>query len=437
MQQDAPNLVMLDALLRHYDDLVEHVRRRFGDKNFAHEVVHEVYVQVMKAAPKEETGTPLALLKHISTCKAIDLQRASTAHRQWQETVDVLPEIAESTSDGELHLRGKQLVDALECIIGALPPRCREVFLLHRLQGMQQEEVASMLGISRKMVVKHMERAMSAIRPLWSEDQVDTTYAATLAGKFPGTEQIARGAGKRRLVRKIAAFTAMALITFGITWMVDPAYDSRKIATAVGETSTLELADGSRIIVNADSQLQVESRLFSRRLKLDKGEASFSVAHTFRPFTVQANGTLVTDIGTVFDVRTLPNGAVVSVQQGAVEVRAENGEAMVIHQNQAIRSEDGMLAEPHMHDAEAGSAWTRGKLYFNATSLQEAVADMQRYSRQKLVLDGNNIGALKLSGEYDIAKIDDLLRALPTVLPVHVSRTADAVVISAKPEKIK
>ncbi|WDZ95821.1 sigma-70 family RNA polymerase sigma factor [Herbaspirillum sp. WKF16] len=428
---------MSDVLLRHYDELVEHVRRRFGDKNFAHEVVHEVYVQVMRTSPSEEAGTPLVLLKHISTCKAIDLQRASTARSQWQETVEVLPEIAGSSPDGELHLRGKQLVDSLERIVGALPPRCREVFLLHKLQGMQQEEVATMLGISRKMVVKHMERAMSTIRPLWNDDQVDTAYVATLAGKFPGPEAIARGVGKRRLVRKIAAFTAMFLVSCGSAWMFDPAYDSRQVVTAIGEISTLELADGSRIIVNADSELHVESHLFSRRFKLARGEASFSVAHTFRSFTVQANRTLVTDIGTVFDVRNLPNGAVVSVQQGAVEVRAENGEAKLIHTNQAIRSADGLLGEPQPHNAETDAAWTRGKLCFNSTSLKDAIEDMQRYTRQKLVLEGHAVGTLKISGEYDITKIDDLIQALPAVLPVQVRSTADAIVISGKSERSK
>jgi hypothetical protein len=53
MREDSQNLPLLDALMRHYDELVDHVRRRFGDKNFAHEVVHEVYMHVVNARPRE------------------------------------------------------------------------------------------------------------------------------------------------------------------------------------------------------------------------------------------------------------------------------------------------------------------------------------------------------------------------------------------------
>jgi RNA polymerase sigma factor (sigma-70 family) len=444
MRQDSQNLPLLDALMRHYDELVDHVRRRFGDKNFAHEVVHEVYMHVVRTRPHEQDGTPLALLKHISTCKAIDLQRAATSRNQWQESVDAVPDVNLHHSDGEEILRGKQLIDALEIVIGDLPPRCREVFVLHKLQDMSQDEVATQLGISRKMVGKHMERAMSAIRPMWNDvhaENDDSTMRASLATplrpRFPAQETMVRGAAKRRTVRKIAAMAAMLLLSTGVAWLIDPAYDTRQITTAAGQRSALTMADGSRIQLNTDSELRIESRLFSRRMTLLRGEAGFDVAHTYRSFVVEANRTTVTDIGTVFDVRNEEDGARVSVQQGAVEVRSDDGQSQMLTANQAVRSAGGKLDKLTELEPGQSGAWRRGKLYFNGTSLQEAALDMQRYLAQPIVLADARIGDLRLSGEYDIKDIDDLLRVLPTILPVTVKRNAGAVVISATSNNAK
>lgn len=39
---------LLSTLVRHYDELVEHVRRRFGERGFARDVVHDVCVHLKR-----------------------------------------------------------------------------------------------------------------------------------------------------------------------------------------------------------------------------------------------------------------------------------------------------------------------------------------------------------------------------------------------------
>jgi len=61
-------------------------------------------------------------------------------------------------------LAENQYTELIVKTIEALPPRCREAFILHRLEGLSQQEVAKQMGISTNMVEKHIIRAMMACR---------------------------------------------------------------------------------------------------------------------------------------------------------------------------------------------------------------------------------------------------------------------------------
>ena len=61
MSFDPAKPSLISTLVRHYDDLVDHVRRRFGDRGFAREVVHDVCVQLLEKREREDVRTRLAL----------------------------------------------------------------------------------------------------------------------------------------------------------------------------------------------------------------------------------------------------------------------------------------------------------------------------------------------------------------------------------------
>lgn len=69
--------------------------------------------------------------------------------------------------DGATALDFEQQLEALLAIIEALPARARQVFLLHRIHGMPQREIADELGISTNMVTQHFSRAMRSIARDW------------------------------------------------------------------------------------------------------------------------------------------------------------------------------------------------------------------------------------------------------------------------------
>lgn len=273
-----------------------------------------------------------------------------------------------------------------------------------------------------------------------NDDPLDR-YKAALRDRFPGSEEIFRRDEQRRLARRSAAkagatTAAVAALAAGL-WIADPAYRSDSFTTAVGETGTRALADGSTVTLNTGSTLQVQWRLRSRRLRLERGEAMFRVAHGARDFIVHAKGTTIRDIGTSFNVRleeTQENQSVtVTVLEGAVEVRA-GADRAVLTTGQTAAAGPAGLETPRATDPAPLTAWQRGKLVFDGMPLDRAVAEMRRYHAAPIVLDLPDARAsvLRLSGEFDHRRIDALLDLLPAILPVRVRRLPDGrVVISA------
>lgn len=267
-------------------------------------------------------------------------------------------------------------------------------------------------------------------KPLAQTSSLDP-YREALRVRFPVAEEIFREAKRRQRTRQAAAkagaTTAVMAVLAATLWALNPTYRSETFATAVGETRTHILADGSTVVLNTGSVVDVQWRLRSRQLRLACGEAMFRVAHGWRGFIVHTPQATVRDIGTAFNVRLDGaggnQGVVVTVVEGAVEVR--NGrEAMALTAGQTVFAAPSGLEPPHATDLGVSTAWQRGKLVFGGTPLHRAVDEMRRYHTASIVLDIADAQAstLRLSGEFDHRRIDTLLDLLPAILPVRLQR---------------
>src|SRR5690606_31466403 len=151
--------------------------------------------------------------------------------------------------------------------------------------------------------------------------------------------------------------------------------------TAVGEQREITLLDGSHVRLDTDTRMRVRFNEGTRRILLDRGQALFEVAHRAQqPFVVQAGDTEVTALGTRFDVRRSADvrGARVTLVEGSVAVtggdgvnrrdwRLQPGEQL----NTAARS-----AKPRSVDVTVATSWAKGRLVFQNTPLQDAVAEV-------------------------------------------------------------
>jgi transmembrane sensor len=205
--------------------------------------------------------------------------------------------------------------------------------------------------------------------------------------------------------------------------------------TPVGGQKKITLADGSSVILNTNSRLDVDFSAKCRDVHLMRGEAYFEVVHNkTRPFTVYANNYVVRDIGTAFDVHLSKTGLVeVGVTKGSVEVTpADSG-----HHFDAAKSL-GVIAAGHdivlgqkveraeaVPSADLGRklAWRQGQLIYTGQPLGQVLADISRYSNIKIELADPALANLPVGGAFRTDQIEAIFAALENNFGVHAEWT--------------
>lgn len=221
------------------------------------------------------------------------------------------------------------------------------------------------------------------------QDDPDLRAAAAEAlARGPERKPARRRSGARRSRIMIAALAAACVVVAVLGWSFATRAD---YVTGVGQTLSARLEDGSRIQLNTDTRLRVRYTRGERRIELLRGQAFFEVAHNAqRPFVVEAAGTEVRALGTRFDVRRIGQEVHVTLAQGSVEIRDPKVRPapwrLSPGQTLAVAPAAPPTVAPKAVDVATATSWTTGKLRFDNVTLAEAVAELNRYSEDKIVL---------------------------------------------------
>ncbi|AXE30220.1 RNA polymerase subunit sigma-24 [Chromobacterium phragmitis] len=156
---------MLDS---YYRELLNFLTRATGSRHRAEDVAQDVYLKVLNLqSPRRANGgasvrSPRALLYAAARNLLIDGHRREQARPPLDEIDANLA--APAHCEPERRLAARQQLALLEQAIAALPPRCRQAFVLFKLDGLSQAEIAAEMGISRNMVEKHIINGMLACK---------------------------------------------------------------------------------------------------------------------------------------------------------------------------------------------------------------------------------------------------------------------------------
>jgi transmembrane sensor len=203
-------------------------------------------------------------------------------------------------------------------------------------------------------------------------------------------------------------------------------------ATGTGEQETVTLADGSRLVLNTASRVEVSFSGTERRIALAEGQALFEVRREARPFVVAAGGAETRALGTRFDVY-LPagEGLQVTLLEGLVSVSGgAAGGNVILSPGEQMTLQSGKRTVARV-DVSRAESWTTGMVAFTDATLAGAADELNRYSDIKLRVDGAIADEL-ISGSFRAGDQDAFAAALESFLPVVAERHADEIIIRAQ-----
>jgi len=155
---------LLDALVTSYTDLKIFLTRKFGCPQLAEDVAQETWLRIKRLSQPPVVDNPRAYLFRVATNLAVDHLRSEKARARHISTEPVPEDVSNGMPSADTVIDYEQRLSILRKAVDELPPRCREVFMLHKFKGLSHMEIASQLGISRNMVEKHMIRGLAHCR---------------------------------------------------------------------------------------------------------------------------------------------------------------------------------------------------------------------------------------------------------------------------------
>jgi len=280
--------------------------------------------------------------------------------------------------------------------------------------GWEQADRAVALGQGS---VEQIEETAPRHTPRW---RLPTAIAASLALVFMA----------QHFARNLSIFAPAT--DGGATETAEKSY-----ATPLGGKRLVGLEDGSRIQLNTQSKVRTEMSVNRRQVWLDRGEAFFEVAHRKdQPFVVYAGDRRIMVLGTKFSVRRDGDKVVVSVLEGRVRVDE-------VKENRLIRSSvivggDIAMAEGAAtlvttrseEKVESALSWRTGMLSFDEKPLPAIAAEFNRYNAKKLVLEGEVVSTIRITGTFPSDKPDAFARLLRDAYGLDVDDTANEIRVS-------
>lgn len=260
-----------------------------------------------------------------------------------------------------------------------------------------------------------IESVQGMLRPLAGPANAAIAQAALAA---PASAQ------RRRALKTMSALAIASGAAWGVGQIMPWRAWTSDHRTAIGERRNVTLPDGTRLVLNTDSAIDVHYSADRRRVTLIAGEILIATAHETgtpnRPFCVETAHGTARALGTEYAVRLLDGSTEVSVYQGAVQIRPRDDAEHGLTLQAGLRANYSAGGVAQSAAAEENQiAWKDGFIVARGMRLADFVAELGRYSRDTISCDPA-VSDLRLSGSFPVSNVDKVLAALSATLDIRV-----------------
>lgn len=247
---------------------------------------------------------------------------------------------------------------------------------------------------------------------------------------------------RRRSAAQRIGVLLSVLVVAGLTlWWIQQPAGPQVVATTVGERATVDLPDGTQIVLNANSRLRYDPSTYARgpRSVTLLGEALFDVTHRpDRPhpsFRVVTEDGTVRVLGTTFSVmRRGDEGTRVVLSEGRVAVDARAGDkrrdtTLVLEPGDLVSFDDDTgLIERRRVNPKVYTSWTSGVLVFDQTPVAEIVRRIESTYDVNVVVEDPALLDQVVSGSVE-NDLGVLVNGLSQILDRPVRRSGNRILI--------
>src|SRR5690625_2861382 len=265
--------------------------------------------------------------------------------------------------------------------------------------------------------------------------------------RYPAYKNTDRQWGRSvRLMVYSAAIAAVLMVAFLLSHpfsqdSAPPEFElsMQEITTEKGQRTTIRLSDGTRVQLNGESTLMIPKNFMdSHRIVTLEGEAYFEVASDMeRKFFVHANNSITQVLGTKFNVRAYPDedNVEVVVAEGLVSMSSEEQlhapEVQLIQNQRGTLSKSGEVVASAISDVDLYLGWTKGKLTFHNTPVQEVKTSLERWYDIEVVLKGDFSSNEKLlTGTFENVPLSLVLGSISLSLDLQYQQDGNIVIFS-------
>ncbi len=303
----------------------------------------------------------------------------------------------------------QQELEALTRMVGADPALKEEADIYTRYWEQQQQEQHANTELALKKVLGQIN------------GDTETDYSSSIEDT-----PVKRIPVWKKLTRIAAALVILLGLSIGTYKLflqpksIQPVQaDLVQKQNAKGVKSTIELADGSKIWLNADSKVQYPA-LFTgntREVYLN-GEAFFDIAkNPSKPFIIHLSNGTVRVLGTSFNIKAYDNEPVVetSVATGKVAFipklkNNQKADTVFLTPNNKVvyRVEDEKIITTATVSSE-DKGWTEGKMVFRAMLFKDIAVELERNFGKKVVFKSEEVGNFRLTGSFQNNTLAEIL----------------------------